>query len=66
MEILTAINRPLSIREKDALWLLHGIKSQETKHESKALSLPFRRGKGELDHPSFILEAIISHCLSTF
>lgn len=47
MDILTAINRPLSIREKDALWLLHGIKSQETKHESKALLSPFPSGEGK-------------------
>lgn len=46
MEILTSINRPLNIWGKDALWLKHSSKSQETKHKSKALlPLPFRTGK---------------------
>lgn len=60
MEILTSINRPLSVWGKDALWLKHSTKSQETKDKSKALlPLPLRTGKGEPAHPSFILEAII-------
>lgn len=60
MEILTSINRPLSIWGKDAPWLKQSTKSQETKDKSKALRpLPLRTGKGEPAHPPFILEATI-------
>lgn len=60
MEILTSIIRPLSVWGKDALWLKHSTKSQETKDKSKALlPLPFRTGKGEPAHPSSILEVTI-------
>lgn len=60
MQILISIHRPLSIQGKDALWLKHSTKNQETQDKSKALvPLPFRTGKGEPAHPSYILEAII-------
>lgn len=59
--IPTSINRPLSIWGKDALWLKHSTRSKENKDKSKALlTLPFRTGKGEPAHSSFILEAIIA------